>query len=164
MNQKREFRNGNWALEWSSMELCIALSRNGLYPESFEGWGWGSYFVNWVRLGNGASFSLLSLVSWAGGGENNWLNQGARVGSRRPLCLWFRFLTFSSFVFFMYLTVCFFPPEQSHPRTLFFKEDLEPLSIPLFTFHTLFTSCTYHSVLHLIMYPSLSSSHHPLNR
>lgn len=31
-------------------------------------WEGGAYFVNWFDVGNGVSFSLISLVSWVGGG------------------------------------------------------------------------------------------------
>ena len=37
-------------------------------PKAFF-WGeGGAYFVNWFGVGNGVSFSLISLVSWVGGG------------------------------------------------------------------------------------------------
>jgi hypothetical protein len=51
--------------------------------------------------------------------------------------------------------------EQLHPRILFFWEVLRAPNHPtLFTFlSTSLILCTYHSVLHLIMYPSLSSLH-----
>lgn len=60
-------------------------------------------------------------------------------------------------------------PEQPHPRILSFWEVFlirVPNHPTLFTFlSTPFILWTYHSVLHLIMYPSLSSlSHHPLSR
>lgn len=59
------------------------------------------------------------------------------------------------------MTVGFSPPQQPHPRILFSWEVLKAPNHPtLFTFlSTLFILCTYHSVLHLITYPSLSSLH-----
>ena len=61
----------------------------------------------------------------------------------------------------MTVALFFLPPEQPHPRILFFWGVLRAPNHPtLFTFFsTPFILCTYHSVLHLIMYASLSSLH-----
>ena len=62
----------------------------------------------------------------------------------------------------MTVALFFLPLEQPYPRILFLWEVLGAPNHPtLFTlFSTSFILCTYyHSVLHLIMYPSLSSLH-----
>lgn len=43
------------------------LSRSGFSLNPFRGEG-RAYFINWFGVGNGVSFSLVSLVSWVAGG------------------------------------------------------------------------------------------------
>lgn len=54
-------------------------------PQSLVFWEGGAYFVNWFGVGNGVSFSLISLVSWAGGGDN-WLFSTNGPGRGRWKC------------------------------------------------------------------------------
>lgn len=53
-------------------------------PQTLFGGEGRAYFINWFGVGNGVSFSLVSLVSWV---------------VEMPHSLWFRFLTLFSFIF-----------------------------------------------------------------
>ena len=129
-------------------------------------WEGGAYFVNWFWVRNGVSFSLISLVSWGGGGGLTGCSvpRGQTGSGRRATLSLVLGFDVIFFIFKKSMTVALFflPLEQPYPRILFLWEVLRAPNHPtLFTlFSTSFILCTYyHSVLHLIMYPSLSSLH-----